>query len=89
MTDNIVFKLEKPFQFGSEEVSEIKLHEPTAKDLMSVKLKDADFKEMFEFACSCADEPVKKLEKMAASDAIKFVQVVSDFLESGRETGKI
>lgn len=88
MSDKIIFKLTKSFTFGSEEITELTLLEPTAKDLYNLG-KDQDFKSMFEFACNCANEPVKKLEKMNAKDALRFVQVASDFLADGQAIGPI
>lgn len=83
----IPFVLNHPFQFGEEIVTELSLREPTAKDMYD--FKGQDFESMFKFACNCADEVPKKLEKMHAKDAVRFVAVVSDFLADGQETGAI
>lgn len=84
----IKFQLKRPFEYGSEIVTELEIREPTVKDLFELG-SSKEFKDMFKFACSCANEPLVKLEKMHAKDGVELVQLVQSFLEDGQETGEI
>lgn len=84
----IKFKLNKPFMFGSEEISELSIREPKAKDLKKFPAQPKSAGDIFDFAVSLTDQNPISLAEMSLEDSMRLVEVLYDFLPDSLKIGK-
>ena len=79
-------KLQHPFKWGEETISEIKLNPPKAGDIEHLG-KDVTMKDLLTIASKCSGIAYPAIKELDASDAVVISEVVGDFLDTGREIG--
>ena len=93
-SSTVTITLEYPFEWqgdnGKEEIKEIVLRRPKGKHLKGIT-KDVGMGEMFNIAAKIAvNEYITPsfFDEMDAADCMTVTEVIGDFLDGGRETGK-
>ncbi len=81
-----IFKLNKPFFFGEEEITQLELREPTGADIESMSPKPT-LKDFMQMGAKMAEQPYSLIKKMHARDCMRLTETVADFLDDGQETG--
>ncbi|WVR18338.1 tail assembly chaperone protein [Bordetella phage PY223] len=82
-------KLKKPIQYGSETISELQVHEPTAKDLRSMPLDmgKATLGMMLDVAANCARQAPSVIDMLSMEDTMALAEMIGDFLPGSPQTG--
>ena len=90
VTVNLEYPFEWPTENGKEEVKSITLGRPKGKHLKNIG-KDVGMHDMFQIAAKICEEDFVTpafFDEMDASDCMTVVEVIGDFLDNGRGTGK-
>lgn len=82
----VTLKLSTPVEFGDELIEQLEFKKPTAGDIENLGT-DAKMKDMLQIGARCARQPYSVIRKLSAQDAIRVVEVVGDFLDSGPAIG--
>lgn len=87
--ESVTLKLENPFKWGDQEVTEIVIPRPTAKHMRGLNIKklSEETDEMLALLQSLINEPKAYIDEMSFSDVVAAMGVVTDFLPSGQKTG--
>jgi hypothetical protein len=74
--------LSRPIQVHGEEKNEIELHEPTAGDLRRLQIGETfTMDAVLNIAAAVLGWPPSSIDKLAAADAFKIVEVLGGFLD--------
>lgn len=82
-----VLKLKYPFTVGEEQVTELTINRPTAKDLRTNTASNP-MSASFELLCGLANVPMSTIDKMDGGDAIAALEIVGGFLQTSQPTGE-
>ena len=84
---SITLKLKYPIEFGEETIAELEIRRPKAKDIELLSASP-NMKELLHIGARISNQPKPIIDKLDAVDALALVEVVGDFLDSGRKTGE-
>ena len=76
----IVVKLSRQITVIDQNFSELKVREPTGRDLMQAGETGDGYGFLARVAANCANLPLDAFEKLPARDALALTRVISDFL---------
>lgn len=80
----IKIALSKPIKLGSDDLHEISLRSPKARELREMPIKQGlVMGDIYPVAAACADLPVSCIDQLEAADMMKVMEVVSGFLGVG------
>lgn len=83
-----IFTLSEPIEYNGEMVARIEMKEPRGKHIKKLDLRNLDMEQLLLVASKVSGMPPKFFDEITASDCIEIAEVISDFLEGGRSTGK-
>lgn len=84
-----VVKLDHPFTWADEQVTEISVPRPKAFHMRGINIKrlESETDEMFKLVQKLLGQPPKYLDQFDFVDVQKIMEVVSGFLDNGPTTG--
>jgi hypothetical protein len=82
---SVEFKLNYPVEFDGKVYEVLTLRRPKAKHIKKLG-KNADLEEILLVAGRVAGVPLKVMDELDASDAMRIAEVVGGFLEVGQRT---
>lgn len=80
-------ELSHPITMGDERIESIELDRPKVKHLMAYDRAEGEMAKMAALIAELAGLPKPVIEQMDAADFMRASEVVSGFLDAGRETG--
>jgi hypothetical protein len=85
---SITVKLDYPIEWGGEGLVEsIELSRPKGKHIKGIN-RDVGMKQLLEIASKISGKTPGFFDELDAIDCLKVTEVIGDFLDTGRETGK-
>lgn len=82
-------KLDEPFTYGNEEVTELVVNRrPKAKDFKGIHTSSMKFDDILRVGSRITGESISKIEELDVADMMKLVEVINSFLPSTEETGE-
>ncbi|WP_251976715.1 phage tail assembly protein [Salinicola avicenniae] len=82
----IVIKLQEPIQHGSEEIRELVIRRPKARDFRRLPMEPA-MGDMLNLAGDLAGQPPSVIDELDVADMLAVVQEVGKFMPDGPATG--
>ena len=82
------FKLSEPVTHGSEEILELDVREPRAKDLRKFPAQAKTLGEMLDFAAHLCGQPPSVIDQLTLEDAMGLFEVIMDFLPDSLKIGQ-
>lgn len=80
--------LETPFTVAGESIKTLEFTRPLrAGDMRGIPVRGMDYEHLFLIGGRLCGQPPKIMEMLEGSDVVSVVEMVSDFLGSGRTTG--
>ena len=80
------FELDYPVQWDGKEVSKITFRRPKGKEIK--RIKGTTLGDLMQLAPVISDYSESFYDDLDAADYVAISEVISDFLERGRKTGK-
>ena len=87
MNAPVIVRLSKPITIIDQVFNELKVREPTGRDLMEAGDTTSGYGFLARIAAPCANIPVEAFERLAARDALALTGVISDFLAAPSPEG--
>lgn len=89
MEESKEYVLQHPVTWADERVEKLVINRPKGKHMRAVKkIGDMGWDEMIELLAKCSGVSSKIVDEMEMVDLYGAVEVMGDFLERGRQTGK-
>jgi len=83
----VTVELAYPIEWGEETITAIELRRPKAKDIEHLA-GSPSMKDLLLVAGKISGKVPRLIQELDATDALKLCEVVGDFLDTGRATGK-
>jgi hypothetical protein len=83
----VILKLKYPFSVGSEEITELKVRAPKAKDIRKLPA-NPDTGDILNLAGKLCGLPPSVIDELSMPDTSELLGVVGNFMQPGQETGK-
>lgn len=85
--NKVKIELTEPVKHGKNEITELELREPRAKDMRKVSLSPT-MGEMLDIAATISNNPPSVIDQLCIKDTMKVVEVIGDFLGDSPQTGE-
>lgn len=82
-----VLKLKEPIQQGSEQIAELTIREPKAKDLRKLPATP-NTGDILDLAGRLCGQPPSVIDELSMADTAEVLDIVGNFMELGQKTGK-
>lgn len=83
----VVLKLGEPIRQGSEEITELKIRKPKAKDFRTLPMEPS-MGDILNLAGRLCGQPPSVIDELGMEDTLKLMDIVGNFIEPGQPTGK-
>lgn len=85
---NVKYELQYPIEWGEEGlVKEIEFKRPKGRHIKSIG-KNASMNDIFTIAGKVSGYTPAFFDELDAADCVEISEIIGDFLDGGRETGK-
>lgn len=86
MAEPKTLKLQEPVKQGSEEIFELTIRPPKAKDLRKLPERPATG-DLLDLAARITGQPPSVIDELGMADTMALLDIVGDFMEPGQKTG--
>jgi len=83
---SVKLKLKKPIKHGSEDIGELTVREPKAKDIRTMKIPPST-DDMLTLGGKLVALPPSVIDELSIPDTMALLEVVGNFMDDGQETG--
>jgi len=87
MKEAVTILLVHPIEHGNEKIEKLVLRRPLAGDLYDFPA-EAKMGDLMDLAAKLSSQPPSVIKRLEMDDTFPVLEVVGNFMKSGRETGK-
>lgn len=87
-TEQKVYKLKKPIEWGEETITQLEFKVPTIGDIKFMKLTDPTLDDILKLGSKLSGQPQKMIEALSIADGMAVAELLGNFLGASQKTGE-